>query len=119
MARATNFTKWLNVSQGSRVGQVGVGIGILKYFEPDTTLCKNLLFIFQSRLLTLRIVLQVTVVDFPIYEVLYKLLILEPKCVDDMPKLKAFIDRFEVCEVENMSSTSAFILRFPEYFCCH
>ena len=70
--------------------------------------------VFQS--LTLRIVLQVTVVDFPLYELLCKLVILESKCLDDVPKLKAFVDRFEVCEVEDIMSTSAFELKFPEYY---
>ena len=45
------------------------------------------------------LLIQVAVVDFPIYELLFKLVILEPKCLDDVPKLKAFIARFEVCDV--------------------
>jgi glutathione S-transferase len=38
---------------------------------------------------------KVTVADFPLYELLTKLVILQPKCLENVPKLKAFIDRFE------------------------
>ncbi|KAK2175499.1 hypothetical protein NP493_728g01075 [Ridgeia piscesae] len=38
---------------------------------------------------------KVTVVEFHVYELLTKLVVLEPKCLDNVPKLKAFVDRFE------------------------
>ena len=83
----------------------GVGGGSVERSNGlDTALYKNKPL--PSFTLELHIVLQVTVVDFPIYELLFKLVILEPKCLDDLPKLKAFIDRFEVCHVEEMGHDS-------------
>ena len=38
---------------------------------------------------------QLTVADFPLYEVLDVLRVLKPGIVDDSPKLKDFLNRFE------------------------